>query len=135
MPRRITRYVVAAFMVAIGLAHFLAPAPFAAIVPAWLPAPVTLVIVSGFFEILGGLGLLVPRVRRAASYGLVALYVAVFPANVNMALHDIPANGVHVPTVLLWARLPLQLVFIVVALWVGREEPTVRGEQAIASQL
>ena len=121
--RRIFRIALAAFMIAIGLAHFLAPAPFASIVPAWLPAPVTLVLVSGFFEIAGGVGLLVPRVRKAASWGLVALYVAVFPANVNMALHQIPAGGVHVPAVWLWARLPLQIVFIVLALWVGRDPP------------
>ncbi len=121
--RRVFRIVLAAFMIAIGFAHFLAPAPFASIVPAWLPAPVTLVLVSGFFEIAGGVGLLVPRVREAASWGLVALYVAVFPANVNMALHQIPAGGVHVPVVWLWARLPLQIVFILLALWVGRDSP------------
>jgi uncharacterized membrane protein len=121
--RRVFRIVLAAFMIAIGLAHFLAPAPFASIVPAWLPAPVTLVLVSGFFEIMGGVGLLLPRVRRAASWGLVALYVAVFPANVNMALHQIPAGGLHVPVVWLWARLPLQIVFIVLAVWVGRDPP------------
>src|SRR5271163_3336937 len=97
--RRIFRILLAAFMIAIGLAHFLAPAPFASIVPAWLPAPVTLVLVSGFFEIVGGVGLLLPRVRKAASWGLVALYAAVFPANVNMALHQIPAGGFHVPAV------------------------------------
>ena len=121
--RRIFRIVLAAFMIAIGFAHFLAPGPFASIVPAWLPAPVTLVLVSGFFEIAGGVGLLLPRVRRAASWGLVALYVAVFPANVNMALHQIPAGGVHVPALWLWARLPLQIVFIALALWVGRDAP------------
>ena len=66
--RRIFRIVLAAFMIAIGLAHFLAPGPFASIVPAWLPAPVTLVLVSGFFEIAGGVGLLVPRVRPPGEY-------------------------------------------------------------------
>lgn len=122
-PRRVSRVVIAAAMIAIGVTHFIAPAPFAAIVPRWLPAPVTLVLVSGFFEILGGVGLLVARVRRAASFGLVALYVAVFPANVNMAIHDIQPAGAHLPSALLWARLPLQVVFIVLALWVGRGDP------------
>jgi uncharacterized membrane protein len=121
MARRVTRFVAAFLMVGIGLLHFVAPAGFVAIVPSWLPAPYALVMISGFFEILGGAGLLVRRVRRAASYGLVALYVAVFPANVNMAVHEIQPEGIHVPTPLLWARLPFQIVFIVLALWVGRE--------------
>ena len=109
-------------MVAIGIAHFVRPRGFVEIVPAWLPAPLLLVLVSGFFEIAGGVGLLVPRLRRAASYGLCALYVAVFPANVNMALHDVAPEGVHVAPVLSWLRLPFQLVFIAWAIWVGRDD-------------
>jgi uncharacterized membrane protein len=120
--RGVLRIVLAAFMVAIGVGHFVRPAPFVSIVPAWLPAPLLLVMVSGFFEILGGVGLLVSRVRRAASFGLVLLYLAVFPANVNMALH--PELGQGIATWLLWARLPLQAVLIALALWVGRDEAT-----------
>jgi uncharacterized membrane protein len=121
MLRRIVRVIVAVSMIAIGIAHFVIPAGFVAIVPAWLPAPEALVAISGFFEIVGGLGLLVRRVRRAASYGLVALYVAVFPANINMAVHDLRPEGIHVSAFALWARLPFQIVFIALALWVGRE--------------
>ena len=119
MARRIVRALVALAMVGVGLLHFLRPEPFVRIVPRVLPAPLALVLISGFCEILGGLGLLVPRVRRAASWGLVALYVAVFPANINMAVNDIqPADG-HVPTLILWLRLPLQALFIGLAIWVG----------------
>ena len=107
-------------MMGIGAMHFVAPANFVKIVPAWLPAPTALVLVSGFFEILGGVGLLVPRVRRAAGWGLVALYVAVFPANINMAVYDIQPDGLTIPQALLWARLPFQLGFIAWALWVSR---------------
>jgi uncharacterized membrane protein len=116
------RTVLATIMIGIGTLHFLLPGPFVSIVPAWLPAPYALVIVSGFFEILGGVGLLIPRVRRAASYGLVALYVAVFPANVNMVVH--PELGRGIPEWSLWARLPLQVVLIAWALWVGAEATT-----------
>jgi uncharacterized membrane protein len=122
MARRVLRVVLAVFMIGIGIGHFVNPGPFVAIVPAWLPAPLALVMVSGFFEILGGAGLLVTRVRRAASYGLVALYVAVFPANLNMAIHGIQPTDVHVPAWAAWARLPLQIVFIVLALWVGKTD-------------
>ena len=81
------------------------PAPFVGNRPAAsFPAPNVLVMVSGFFEILGGVGLLVPRVRRAASYGLVLLYLAVYPANINMALH--PELGRGIPQWALLARLP-----------------------------
>jgi uncharacterized membrane protein len=118
------RAVLAAIMVGIGLLHFFMPGPFVSIVPSALPAPYALVIVSGFFEVLGGVGLLVPRVRRAASIGLVLLYVAVFPANINMVLH--PELGRGIPEWSLWARLPLQLVFIAWALWVGRARSSQR---------
>ena len=114
------RVLLSVAMIGIGIAHFVAPSDFASIIPRFLPAPVTLVLVSGVFEIAGGAGLLIPRVRRLASFGLVALYVAVFPANLNMALTGAAPPGVHLSPVLLWARLPLQLVFIAWALWVGR---------------
>jgi uncharacterized membrane protein len=113
------RGVLAAIMIGVGTLHFLLPGPFVSIVPAALPAPCVLVLVSGFFEILGGVGLLVPRARRAASYGLVLLYLAVYPANINMVLH--PELGRGVPEWSLWARLPLQFVFIAWALWAGAE--------------
>jgi uncharacterized membrane protein len=107
-------------MISIGIVHFVRPAPFVEIVPKALPAPLALVLVSGFFEILGGVGLLVPWARRWASYGLVALYIAVFPANINMAVNDIQPVGTHIPEALLWLRLPLQIAFIALAFWVGR---------------
>ena len=76
-------------MVAIGVLHFVRVDDFARTIPAWLPSARALVWVSGACEIAGGLGLLHRRTRRAAAWGLVALYVAVFPANLNMALHHI----------------------------------------------
>jgi uncharacterized membrane protein len=112
------RIVLATIMIGIGLLHFVRPGPFVNIVPSALPAPYMLVIVSGFFEVLGGVGLLVPRVRRAASIGLVALYIAVFPANINMVVHPELGGGIAVWA--LWARLPLQIVLIAWAIWIGR---------------
>jgi uncharacterized membrane protein len=121
--KTILRYVLAIGMVLIGTSHFLNPEPFVRIVPAYLPAPLPLVYVSGFFEILGGAGLLVPRVRRAAAWGLVALYIAVFPANLNMALNHISLAPDHpIPTFALWLRLPLQAVLIAWAWWYTRED-------------
>jgi uncharacterized membrane protein len=112
------RYALAVAMIAVGTLHFALPGWFVSIVPAALPSPLALVLVSGFFEILGGVGLLVARARRAASIGLVLLYVAVFPANINMIVDAQASHGVA--PWLLWARLPLQAVFIAWALYVGR---------------
>jgi uncharacterized membrane protein len=115
--RKRLRVVLVVFMIAIGIGHFVRPQPFVSIVPAFLPAPLVLVLVSGFFEVLGGVGLLVPRARRAASVGLVLLYLSVFPANINMVMH--PELGEGIPLWALWARLPFQVLFIAWALWAG----------------
>jgi uncharacterized membrane protein len=117
------RGALALVMVGMGVLHFVAPAPFVHMVPASLPGPLVLVWVSGVFEILGGVGLLVPRACRAASLGLVALYLAVLPANVNMALNHLTLDGVtSIDPVLLWLRLPLQGLLIAWAIWVGRDD-------------
>jgi uncharacterized membrane protein len=114
------RYTLAAFMITVGVLHFATPEFFVAIVPAWLPHATLLVAVSGVAEIAGGLGLLHPSTRRWAAIGLIALFVAVFPANINQALHHIPVNGREVPPALLWSRLLLQPVFIAWAWWCTR---------------
>lgn len=121
--RAVLRGVLAVAMIAVGVVHFVKPEPFVRIVPAWLPAPLVLVWVSGVFEMLGGAGLLVPRTRRAAGLGLVALYLAVFPANLNQAMNHITFDGMTpIPPAVLWLRLPLQAAIIALALWVSREE-------------
>lgn len=101
-----------------GAMHFIRPETFVRIVPDALPAPEVLVAVSGVAEILGGIGMLIPRTRRPAAIGLLALLVAVFPANVNMAL-DPTGAGRGVPTWALWARLPLQplIAWLVWLVW------------------
>jgi uncharacterized membrane protein len=115
-PKTALRALLALLMLAAGTFHFAHPEPFVAIVPDYLPHPLALVYVSGCFEILGGLGLLIPRVSRQAAWGLIALFVAVFPANVNMALHQLPIGG-EVHPIGNWLRLPLQAVLIVWAYW------------------
>jgi uncharacterized membrane protein len=121
IARKALRVLLALLMTVAGIAHFTATASFVAIVPPWLPAPTLAVWVSGVAEIALGAALLVPRTRRFASFGLVALYVAVFPANLHMAMAhvQIPGLGPVSPAVA-WGRLPLQLVLIAWALWVGR---------------
>jgi uncharacterized membrane protein len=99
-------------MVAAGTLHFVVPDVYLGMMPDWLPAHDALVAISGVAEICGGLGLILPQTRRLAAWGLVALYVAVFPANFNMAYHELPLGTHQVPIWALWARLPVQLVLI-----------------------
>jgi len=103
-----------------GVTHFMRPQPFVEIVPDYLPYPLALVYVSGFFEILGGVGLFIPRVRRPAAWGLVALLIAVFPANIYMAIHRLPIMG-EVHEIGNWVRLPIQGVLILWVWWVRQD--------------
>lgn len=119
LAKKILRFVLAGAMVIIGILHFTNPEPFVKIVPAFLPAPLALVYLSGVAEIAGGAGLLLSATRRAAGLGLIALYVAVFPANINMAVNQLSLGNDPVPTWALWLRLPFQIVFIAWAYWVA----------------
>ena len=121
--KRNIRVVVAIAMIAIGVLHFANPDPFVKIVPAYLPSPRGLVLLSGFFEVAGGVGLLIERTRRLAAWGLVALYVSVFPANLYQAMNHIAFDPSHpIPPVVLWLRLPLQIPLIALAAWFAADD-------------
>ena len=105
------------FYVGAGIMHFIRPDLYLKLIPPYLPWPTALVQTSGFFEILGGLGLLAPQTRRAAAWGLVALLVAVFPANLYMATNPVEAGAAAIGPAIRWGRLPLQVVFVWWVLW------------------
>jgi uncharacterized membrane protein len=107
--------------IAAGANHFLNPDFYLGIMPPWLPARRELVALSGALEILGGLAVFLAPVRSWAGWGLVLLLVAVFPANLHMALN--PELFPELPAAALWARLPLQGVLIAWAWWATRPEP------------
>jgi uncharacterized membrane protein len=111
------RAILAISMVVVGIIHFVVPDPFVKIVPDYLPYHLELVYISGFFEILGGIGLLVPPVSQAAAWGLILLFIAVFPANINMAVNAIDLPNIPDSDLLRWGRLPLQAVLIAWAWW------------------
>ena len=114
----------AAAMVGVGVLHFVTPEPFMRIVPPAFGDARLLVYVSGVFEVLGGLGLLLPQTRRAAAWGLILLYLAVFPANIYMAMEGIQIDPAHpVPAWAAWLRLPFQALFIAWAYLFTRPEP------------
>nr|WP_237560480.1 DoxX family membrane protein [Halapricum salinum] len=118
--KRPLRYVMGFAYVLAGVAHFLSPSMFARIVPPQLPRPRALVYLSGIAEIVLGVGVLFERTRNVSAWGIVALLVAVFPANVYMATSDeldLPGPVGNVSDAALWARLPLQAVLVAWALW------------------
>jgi uncharacterized membrane protein len=117
--RHASLYLLGLLFVAAGVLHFVRPAAYVRIVPPFLPYPMALVYISGVAEIVGGLGLLVPGLRSWAGLWLIALLIAVFPANIYMAVAPERA-GFGVAPVWLWLRLPLQLVLIAWVAWAAR---------------
>ncbi len=115
-------YRTAAMLIGIGVGHFVAPKPFDTIVPAELPGdPRFYTYASGVAEVGIGTMLLVPRTRRAGALAAILLYLAVFPANVNMCRlwwdKPLPMKLASL------ARLPLQLPMIVQAIAIRRNAP------------
>ncbi len=116
--RIVFRWVVALFFVAAGINHFRTPDIYLAMIPPALPWPAGLNVLSGAAEILGGLGLLVPATRRLAGWGLIVLLIAIFPANLYVALRG-HMDGLNASPLVLWLRLPFQAVFIAAVWWVA----------------
>lgn len=116
--RRVLRWVLAAGFIVAGANHFRAPETYLGMMPTWLPWPETMNAIAGAAEILGGIGVMIPRTRRLAGWGLIALLVAVFPANVHAArLGHMP--GFDFSPLTLWLRLPFQGVFMAWVWWVA----------------
>jgi len=126
--KRILLVLAAVFYVSAGILHFTNTGFYLKIVPPYLPWRLAMVQISGVCEVLGGIGLLIPATRRAAAWGLVALLIAVFPANLFMAMSPADAGALALPAAVRWGRLPLQVVFIVWVLWCSKGK--VRGTMA-----
>lgn len=107
------------FFVFAGIMHFVIPRTYESIVPEWLPARRAVVYASGVAEIAGGAAIMHRRTRRAGAHWSVATLLAVFPANVHMALHPerFPVPGGRLA---LYARLPIQALFVAWARAAGR---------------
>ena len=116
-PQKVGLGLAAALYVVAGALHFVKTDAYLKIMPPYIPWHLAMVRISGVCEILGGLGLLLPQTRRAAAWGLIALLIAVFPANVYMATNPIEAGAASIAPILRWARLPLQVVLGWWLLW------------------
>jgi uncharacterized membrane protein len=118
--RAAMKILMALLFIALGINHFYNPDIYLRIMPPYLPWPMFLQYLAGFFEFVLGVLLLFPKYTRLAAWGLIALLIAVYPANIHMAVnsHLYP----DLPVWFHWVRLPLQFVLIAWAWWFTREE-------------
>lgn len=106
----ISRLLLGLFFIIAGINHFIIPELYIIMVPPFVPYPRECNALSGAAEIIGGVGVLTQRFRLPAAWGLVVLLIAVFPANVFVALYGWQGTGI--PRWVLWFRLPFQAAFI-----------------------
>ncbi len=116
----VLKYLISVFFVLAGSNHFINPDFYLKIMPPYLPWHLFLVYLSGFFEIVLGGMILIPALTRVAAWGIIALLVAVFPANIYMAVN--PGLYPDISRIALWLRLPLQGVLIAWAYWYTRPD-------------
>jgi uncharacterized membrane protein len=106
------RVILSILFIAAGILHFVIPHIYMRIMPPYLLHPRLLIDISGVAEMLGGLGLLIRSTSRAAAWGLVALLIAVWPANIYMAMAHLPFSGIIGQSWAQWFRVVLQLPLI-----------------------
>ena len=107
--KKLVLFGLAAFFINVGVDHFVNPDFYLNIMPPSFPLHAEAVYISGFFEVVGGISMLIPRLRKIAGWGLVALLIAVYPANIYMAIT--PQAFPDIPVTLLYVRLAFQFVF------------------------
>lgn len=111
----ILKWLFSVIFVLAGINHFLNTDFYLKIMPPYLPWHLFLVYLSGVFEIILGALLLIPKFSRLAALGLIVLLIAVFPANIYMAMNT--ALFPELNPLLIWLRLPIQFLLIVWAFW------------------
>jgi len=118
--KQILKYLLAIGFVLAGINHFVNADFYLKIMPPYLPAHLFLIYLSGVFQIVLGAMLLIPKLTRLAAWGLIALLIAVFPANVYMAMNS--RMFPEFSSTALYLRLPLQIILIAWAYWFARRE-------------
>ena len=112
-----------------GTAHFTNTDFYLPMMPDYLPWHLELIYISGVFEILGGIGLMIPTTRKLAGWGIVALLFAVFPANIHIVINDVQLAKDPISPVAMWLRLPFQLVFIGSVWWAASLKETLSSAE------
>jgi len=116
--KNISIFIMSFFYVRVGVKHFIDPAWFIQIMPPYLPWHHQLVYLSGLFEIVLGFMLIIPKTRQIAADGLILLLIAVYPANLYLALNQLPQDMMGISSFAAsWVRLPIQFIFLGLAYW------------------
>ena len=121
--KSISIYVMSILYIYVGIHHFIDTKSFLIIIPPYLQTiGLELIYLSGFFEIILGILLLIPKYRKIASYGIILLLIAVYPANIFLAFNEEPQNLMEISSFMAsWVRLPLQFIFIGLAYWHSKD--------------
>jgi len=117
--KKLSIYLMGIFYIIVGIKHFQDPGWFVQIIPPILPYKHELVYISGFFEVLLGVLLMIPNFQSTAAKGLIILLICVYPANIYLAQTNGGALGIS--PLIAWGRLPFQFVFIGLAYWHTKE--------------
>ena len=117
--RAVARWILIAAFLAAGALHLVVPRPFLGITPAWVPVAPIVVALTGVAELAGAVGLMIPRLRRAAGIGLALYAVCVFPANIQHAITDLTLAHPYLGWAYHGPRLLFQPVIVWWALWAG----------------
>ena len=115
MVKILSIYIMGLFYIIVGIKHFQDPGWFVQIIPPILPYKYALVYISGLFEVLLGVLLMIPKFQSTAAKGLIILLICVYPANIYLAQTNGAALGIS--PIIAWGRLPFQFVFIGLAYW------------------
>ena len=115
----ITIFIMSLFYILVGLNHFQQPEWYAQIVPPPIPYKIELVYLSGFFEVLFGVLILFKKLRSIIGWSLIALLIAVYPANIYLALTN--GQAIQTTPLIAWGRLPFQFLFIYLAYWHSKD--------------
>lgn len=133
--KEILRVILSISLMMVGITHFTHGDQYARLVPPQLPDAIFWVYLSGVIEILLAIGLLIPSVSVAAAWSMIALFIAVFPANINQAINSIPIDGIpHIP-IAYWIRLPFQAVLIAWAWWYTRKPENQAGAADVVARV
>ena len=110
-------YLLALFFFVAGITHFIQDDAYAAIVPPLLPFPFMIVWITGLMEFVFAAGLVLKKFRKISGFWLAPFLLAVLPANIYMAMYNIPLGDMESSSTALWIRVALQFPLIALILW------------------